>query len=147
MKKCVICSNEFVAKGRGTSRRTTCSEACKKEVRKNAIKKYQSTNSFKEYQRMYRATEKCKKRRKMWRESYKDDYVVYELECGWIGQTNQPFFRMQEHKGAGRTTDNYKVLATCPTEEEARDLESLYQILSLNYKAPDSKSRLKPCVN
>ena len=93
----------------------------------------------KERQRKLRQTKEWKEYAKRYRESKKLDYwIVYELEGGHIGQTNQPEHRKRGHRVKGRNMDNYETLAVCYTREEALDLEALYQSLSNNYNKTDS---------
>ena len=142
MRVCAIegCNNTFV----GPVNKKYCSIKCK---RANERKRYK-TDEYRAYQKQYRSeyqqTDKWKQYAEAYRESKKLDYwIVYELECGHIGQTNQPEHRKRSHSVSGRNMDNYETLAICYTKAEALDLEALYQSLSDNYEKPDNNNLIK----
>ena len=135
-KKCNICAKLFEAWGR----QNHCSEKCYSIHRKEYYKKRRQSKESKEYFKRYNASPKMKAYFKSYKESKKFDYwIVYELPCGYIGQTNQPEIRMRKHKDANkRITEGYKTLAICYCKDEALDLEALYQTLSNSYNKPDN---------
>ena len=67
-----------------------------------------------------------------------DHYIVYYLpEEHYCGFTNNPQYRMTDHKKHGKNIDNWRVLQTCATKTEAAYTEALFQstlgINGLNY--------------
>jgi len=119
------------------------------EERKAQMRAYNAANKAKvsEITKLWKKSNKGaeKVHRRRYLKSLAKDYtVVYMLPCGYVGMTNQPILRMQQHRSVGRVTEGYVLLATCPTKEEARDLEALYQ--SLNNLTVDDNTRLRPIL-
>ena len=113
----------------------------------STFKKFLPLDQFNNYSSRWNGVQGiCKEARKLQHQQSCDGHwTVYELPSGHIGQTTIMVNRMSQHKSMGRTDDvnNFKVLAICHCEDEALDLEALYQSLSPNYEKPDSQNRLK----
>ena len=88
-----------------------------KEKANESIRKWQQSNK-----------EKVAKQTKKYYESFKlDHYIVYYLpEVNYCGVTNNTNYRMKLHKSHGNNTNNWRVLATTKTRQEALTIENKY---------------------
>ena len=136
--------NEFYKTNNGRNYRgecKNCQKARKKErYKKNCEnekiykKKYRKLNKEKiaDWQREYQSNPEYKKRKSEYnKERYEnntlDHYIVYYLpKENYCGVTNNPRKRMSTHKAEGNDTNNWRVLATAKTREEALTIENKY---------------------
>ena len=116
-KTCKACEvtkevTEFYKSNNGTTYRGNC----KKCHNINGLKYYQNNK------------EKVAKQTKKYYKSLQlDHYIVYYLpEVNYCGVTNNPYWRMKRHKFDSNDTNNWKVLATTKTLEEALTIEKKY---------------------
>ena len=92
--------------------RLNCKECCK-----SISKEYMKNNK----ERVAKIKKKYNKTKKL------DHYLVYYLpEENYCGVTNNPHFRMSKHKTDGNDTNNWRVLATAKTRQEALTIENKY---------------------
>ena len=66
-------------------------------------------------------------------------YIVYSLNEGYCGITNNPYNRMFKHKHSGRDVDGYFVLDICKTKKEALMSERKYHEQGYKGKHPKCK--------
>lgn len=55
-------------------------------------------------------------------------HIVYCLMNGYVGVTNNPYFRMSNHKNKGRDTEGWFILAITETKKEALAIEREYHM-------------------
>tara|TARA_R110000737_G_scaffold123557_1_gene155625 strand:+ start:480 stop:896 length:417 start_codon:yes stop_codon:yes gene_type:complete len=92
--------------------RANCKECCK-----SISKEYNKNNKEK----------KLEWDRNFYKSKTLDHYVVYYLpEENYCGVTNNTNYRMRLHKSHGNNTNNWRVLSTTETLEEALTIESKY---------------------
>ena len=58
-------------------------------------------------------------------------WIVYQLPNAnnYVGQTNNPYYRMYSHRAKGRNSDNWIELSRCNTLQEALAIEAHYHSL------------------
>ena len=125
------------------------SSSCKVCISVNRNKEYQDTyrevnrESIKANKKAHylKNKESIKKRVGKYKQSLKDSfYTIYYLsEEHYVGVTNQPKIRMQNHKINKNHVLDYEVITTVKTRREALDIESFLHKLNYNGKHPQTK--------